>query len=141
MSKRTRLLLAGALVVGGLAYLIATAVSNTTMFYLTVAEVHAQGLVGSSEPMRLNGDIQAGSIDWRPREMMLSFSLAGEDGSSVQAVYKGPKPDNFEAGIPAIVEGRFASDGVFQVDKLMLACPSRFEAEAHPGATHPKAGD
>jgi len=129
MSKSTRLLLAGVLLVGGLVYLIGTAVSDSTMYYVTVDEVLAQGLVTSDQSMRMNGDVVAGSIEWSPREMLLTFAVAGEAGEALPAVYHGPRPDNFVDGSPAILEGRFDANGVFQVETLMLACPSRFVAE------------
>lgn len=129
MSKSTRLLLAGVLLVGGLVYLIGTAVSDSTMYYVTVDEVLAQGLVTSDQSMRMSGDVVAGSIEWSPREMLLTFAVAGEAGEALPAVYHGPRPDNFVDGSPAILEGRFDANGVFQVETLMLACPSRFVAE------------
>ena len=134
MTKSKRLALAGVLVAAGLVYLIATAVTNTTMYYVTVDEALAQGLVEPGRPMRLNGNVVAGSIEWSPRELVLSFAVQGEEGGVIGAVYRGPKPDNFEAGVPAILEGSFDESGIFQVERLMLACPSRFEvAEAQAG--------
>jgi len=129
IGKSKRTLVALLLVAGGLAYLISTAVSDSTMYYFTVEEALAKGAEVPAAKMRVNGDIVAGSIDWRPRDLVLAFSVEGEQGGRLDAVYHGPRPDNFEAGIPAILEGRFGDDGVFYVEKLMLACPSRFEAE------------
>ncbi len=131
LSKRT--IIALVLVVGGLVYLISSAVSNTTMYYVTVEEALAKG-VDADKGMRIQGNVVGESINWQPRELLLRFAVAGESGESIKAVYHGPRPDNFTADAPAILEGRFGTDGVFQVEKLMLACPSRFEAE---GAEHP----
>lgn len=133
-SKRT--IIALVLAIAGLGYLIANAVSSTTMYYVTVEEALAQGIHTSDRAARIFGDVQGESIDWQPRELLLSFAIEGESGESIRAVYHGPRPDNFAPGVPAILEGRFRTDGVFQVDKLMLACPSRFEVEgqvAHAG--------
>lgn len=129
MSQRQRIILALVLVAGGLAYLIGTAVSNTTMYYLTVDEALAKELTTPAAAMRLNGDIQEGTISWSPKDLRLAFSVEGESGGAIPAVYHGPRPDNFEPGVPAILEGHFNEDGVFQVQKLMLACPSRFTKE------------
>lgn len=134
MSPSKRTIVALVLVLGGLVYLISTAVSNTTMYYVTVEEALAKGMDGQSHSMRVQGNVVGESIDWRPRELLLSFAVAGESGETIKAVYHGPRPDNFAPDAPAILEGRLGTDGVFQADKLMLACPSRFEAE---GAEHP----
>lgn len=129
MTKSKRLMIAAVLLAGGLIYLIATAVSDSTMYYLTVDEMLAQGLSTSDKSIRMSGEVTPGSIEWQPKEMLLTFTVSGENGHTVAAVYKGPKPDNFVDGAPAILEGRFDPNGLFQVDSLMLACPSRFVAE------------
>lgn len=135
MKQRKRTMIAVLLVLGGLLYLIGTAVSNTTMYYVTVEEAFAQGLVRPGNAVRMSGDVQPGSIEWSPREMRLSFLVQSDSGhQSMPAVYYGPRPDLFEDGVPAILEGSFNEHGVLVVDKLMLACPSRFVAEGEEGA-------
>lgn len=135
VNKSKRLLIASFLALVCLGYLIVTAVSDSTMYYLTVDEALAQGIVESGKEIRMNGEIVPGSIEWDPRDMRLSFAVMGESGAMVPAVYYGPRPDNFADNAPAILEGRFDENGVFQTDTLMLACPSRFEVE---GAEHPE---
>ena len=130
-AKRT--VIALVLVLGGLGYLISTAVSNTTMYYVTVEEALAKGFDSESRSIRLQGIVQGEGIDWRPRDLILAFDVAGETGRTIRAVYHGARPDNFAPGAEAILEGRFGTDGVFVVDRLMLACPSRFEAEGGTG--------
>lgn len=132
MTKSKRMALAGILVLGGLIYLISTAVTNTTMYYVTVDEALAQGLVEPGKRMRLNGNVMAGSIEWSPRDLVLAFAVEGEEGGVIGAVYRGPRPDNFEPGVPAILEGSFDENGIFQVETLMLACPSKFEVAPEP---------
>lgn len=134
MGKSLKVLIALVLIGGGLAYLISTAVSDSTMYYFTVEEALAKGTDVTSARMRVSGDIVAGSIDWSPRDLRLSFAVQGEDGGRMEAVYHGPRPDNFEADITAILEGSFDEHGVFQVEKLMLACPSRFTPEGEVAA-------
>ena len=134
MKSSKRLLIASFLALACLGYLIATAVSDSTMYYLTVDEALAQGIVQSGKAIRMSGEVVPGSIEWSPSEMRLAFAVRGEGGAVVPAEYRGPRPDNFIDNAPAILEGRFDKSGVFQTDTLMLACPSRFEAE---GAEHP----
>lgn len=129
MKRSWRLIVAVVFLVGGLTYLIGTAVSDSTMYYVTVDEVLAQGLTSAGKSMRMSGDVADGSINWQPKDMLLAFEVSGENGSRLPAVYRGPLPDNFEVGSSAILEGRFDDDGLFLVDSLMLACPSRFVAE------------
>jgi len=135
VNKSKRLLIAAFLAIACLGYLIVTAVTDSTMYYLTVDEALAQGIVESGRQVRLNGEIVPGSIEWEPKEMRLTFAVKGESGAVVPAVYYGPRPDNFTDSAAAILEGRFDPNGVFRTETLMLACPSRFEAA---GAEHPE---
>src|SRR5690554_6807215 len=104
MSTSKRTIIALVLVLGGLGYLIATAVSNTTMYYLTVEEALAQGFDERSDSVRIHGEVVGEGIEWSPRDLILTFSIAGESGSTMRAVYHGPRPDNFTEGAPAILE-------------------------------------
>lgn len=59
---------------------------------------------------------------------LLQFSLT--DGQShLRASYQGVLPDNFHHSEEVIMEGTFDSSGEFQVSKLMLQCPSKYEGE------------
>lgn len=136
ISRRGRWVLAMALVVGALSYLIVTAVTDSKMYYYTVDEVLAADAPLEGRALRLMGEVVGDSIKWDPVGLRLEFVIQ-QNGSRMLTVYHGSKPDAFVGGAQAILEGRVSSQGVFEAEKLMLSCPSKYEA-AEPGAKSPK---
>ena len=117
-----KLLLARALIAAGAVYLVPTALSGTTVYYLTVAELHSQVPSG---PVRVAGVV---APDQLLREgASLSFIMR-DDSTDVMlpVVYKGIVPDIFAPGIQVVVEGRFNSAGTMEATTLLAKCPSRF---------------
>ena len=57
------------------------------------------------------------------------FSLADEEtGETMLVRYKGVKPDNFDEAYHIVAIGKYAGDA-FAADKLLIKCPSKYEAE------------
>ena len=56
----------------------------------------------------------------------LQFYLTDDEGTVASVHYRGTKPDNFEESESVVVVGQF-QDGVFQAEKLLVKCPSKYE--------------
>lgn len=127
LRRKRKISLALAVVAGAIVYLIATAVSQTTMYYLTVGEALARQdrLVG--QWMRVSGQVPGDSIEWDPALFRLSFRVEA-DGHSLPAVYYGVRPDSLIDGSTVILEGSFHEDGYFDVQRLLVQCVSKYEA-------------
>ena len=105
-------------------YLIVTAARESTAYYLTVAEIKAQG--ASETNVRIAGTVLGDSILWEPDELLLEFEIADESGV-LPVSYKGTRPDMFQDGAEAVLEGRYGLDGTFEAHTILLKCPSRYE--------------
>lgn len=128
MDPRKRKVTAALVVVGAvLIYLIATAASNTTMYYLTVAEALERGNSLQGRWVRIQGEVPGDSIDWQAQEFRLAFDVVQEE-HRVPAVYKGVRPDNLIDGANVVLEGTFMPNGEFNVDRLLVQCVSKYEA-------------
>lgn len=110
-----------------LIYLIATAASNTSMYYLTVEEALAKGSSLNGSWVRVAGAVPGDSINWESENFELTFDVV-EGEHSVPAVYQGVRPDNLVDGSNVVLEGTFRPDGVFEVDQLLVQCVSKYEA-------------
>lgn len=130
--RRRRVTLALAVVAGAIVYLIATAVSQTTMYYLTVGEALARGDRIVGQWMRVSGQVPADSIQWDPALFRLSFTVE-DDGYALPAVYHGVRPDSLMDGTTVILEGTMHPDGYFDVQRLLVQCASRYEAADYEG--------
>ncbi|GEM_PF-76593 len=136
-----KFLIAGVAVILLVAGLMVNGLLTASAYFMTVQEAkdfYAQALAApdpenalAAKRIRVNGLVVADSEDWRPEEVTLYFAIADEEnpGQTMQIVFYGPRPDNFQRAASAIVEGQFLPDGTFQADTLLLKCPSRYEEE------------
>jgi cytochrome c-type biogenesis protein CcmE len=102
--------------------------TGSTMYYMTVPELHHQVGTLQGEAVRVSGKVTADPIHWDVRNLLLTFTM-GEGEASVPVSYKGIKPDMFKTGADVIVEGQIGQDGILVASHLMTSCPSKYEEE------------
>jgi cytochrome c-type biogenesis protein CcmE len=127
--KQTRFIVGGLIIVLVIGYLIVTSVQGATAPYLTVSELQSGGSSIYGRNVRVTGVIQGESIDWNAQDLILKFEIADE-GGRLPVVYNGLRPDMFQDGAEAVVEGTYTEGGVFEAHNLVLKCPSKYEEAA-----------
>jgi cytochrome c-type biogenesis protein CcmE len=108
-----------AAVVGAILYLAVGSLENNMVYFLTPAELQARAAEVEGQPVRLGGMVQTGSVDWKPEEPLLRFSV-GDGDSAVKVRITSAPPSMFQEGQGVVVEGRYGSDGVFRADRRMV---------------------
>lgn len=130
MKRAQRKFLIGfGIVIAAIGYLIYSGFNETTLYYLTVSELHASPVYGTN--LRLNGNVVAGSIEKDEKEMLRVRFTAEEGGKQTHVVYSGVIPDTFKDGSDVVVEGTYAPDGTFTAHTLLAKCPSKYESEGY----------
>lgn len=109
------------------AYLIYAGIRDTMVYYITASELKTKDTSLNSDGLRLGGRVIDGSISWDPKTTELKFVLT-DSKDQVQVIYRGIVPDTFKGGADIIVEGSYVPPGVFQANKLIAKCPSKFES-------------
>ena len=127
---RPKVLVAGAALVLGVAYLILTGMQTSTVYYLTVGELLAKGPAVQGQQVRVAGDVTPGSVQKDEAGLALRFLV--QDGSGqIPVFYRGgPVPDIFGEEVQVVVEGKYTADGTFVATTLLAKCPSKFDAGA-----------
>ena len=129
MTKRTKFLAGGAVIVVALGYMIYAGVTRSAVYFVTPSEIQAAPVAGKA--YRLGGLVAPGSLKWEPRTLELTFILT--DGkASVPVRHKGAPPDLFAEGRGAVVEGTWTPDGYFKAT-LILAKHSEEYKAPHDG--------
>ncbi len=121
-----KFLIGGAIILVVIGWLIFSNVQGSTAYYLTVEEVMGQG--PSDRMVRVSGLVVGETIDWDTQQMTLRFEIADE-GGSMPVIFKGVRPDMFQDGAQAVVEGKYTTKGVFEATSLLLKCPSKYLEE------------
>jgi cytochrome c-type biogenesis protein CcmE len=127
-----KLLIAGAAALITFAYLIVTAMGSSTVYYLTVAELHAKGNAAYQTPTRVGGRALDGSIQHDLSAQTLKFTLVDSTGS-LPVIYQGIVPDMFGYATDghyqdAVVEGKLHPDGVFYASQIIVKHDATFAA-------------
>jgi cytochrome c-type biogenesis protein CcmE len=130
MSGKVKLGLGMSVIALAVLFLVASAISmGTTPYYSEVDEVLSAGLQTSGKTVRVSGDLVPGSVEENIAAASLRFALAGTSGQQLTVEYQGLRPDNMEQATGAIVEGHLTEDGRLVASKIMMQCPSKYEAE------------
>ena len=77
-AKKTKFLIGGLVVVVVIGYLIFSSLSGATQYYLTVAEIKAQG--PANRIVRVNGIVDGSSIQYDPHTLTIRFDLVDDSG-------------------------------------------------------------
>jgi cytochrome c-type biogenesis protein CcmE len=136
--NRIKFLLGGAVIALAVVYLIFTATQSTTAYFFTISELYTRGEAVYDRYVRVSGRVTHEAIQFDPRELILRFQIADENGQVLSVVFHGPKPDQLRPDAEAIVEGKF--DGkVFTAQTILMKCPSKYYEEEEKGVVEEKA--
>jgi cytochrome c-type biogenesis protein CcmE len=121
-----KLMIAVAVLVAAVGFLVFNAMGSSMAYYKTVGELQASGKVQTGEQVRVGGHVVPGSIEREELSNELRFTMT--DGTAtLPVVYEGIVPDIFSPDVEVVAEGSVGPDGVMVADKLLTKCPSRFE--------------
>ena len=153
--KINKFVIGGILILGAVVFLIWTATTSTSEYFLTIDELHAKGASIVDRNLRVSGAVIGDTIQYDAQNLTLTFEVANVPGDNSiietegglakalhEAVvdpsrermtirYVGPKPDLLRNEAQAIVTGHLGEDGIFYADELLLKCPTKYE-EAVP---------
>ncbi len=132
-AKRSKSLyiVALALFVSGVGYLIFSGISENSVYFLNVSEAIAMP-AEQLQSARLFGTVKEEGIASLDTGTGVSFQLEDKENATqtLWVVYKGAVPDTFKAGVEVIVEGkRDGADSRFYAKTLMTKCPSKYQKE------------
>lgn len=150
MNNKRNLILAGALILIAVVYLIVSSTEQSASFFLTIEELQAMGSQAQTRSSTVSGAVLGETITYDPMEPRVAFTMVQIPGdleaieaagglakvlhdattntaaARLDVVYKGVRPDLLTDEAQAIVRGKLQDDGVFYADELLLKCPSRY---------------
>ena len=132
VKKRSRLKIvaASAILLGGMAFLIASVTRSTSMRHFTPALLVAAGDEAHGQRVQVDGLIAEGSSQWDAVDFKLTFAVRDrETEATVNVIYEDRlKPDNFKDGGSVFVEGKYdATQNLVVATKLMTKCASKYD--------------
>ena len=128
MKRKNRTILGVAIIVVLLGFLAVSSFSNSISYYMTVTELKEKGESAYGETVNINGSVILESINWEPENQILEFTLI-DSGDTLDVVYEGSLPNNFREATSVVVSGQYSEDGIFRANKMLVKCPSKYEAD------------
>jgi cytochrome c-type biogenesis protein CcmE len=125
-NKKIKFIIGGVVIALAIVYLIYTGIQSSAAYFLTIDELYAKGEAIQHQNVRVAGKVDAETIDFNNRDLILTFDVVSDNGERMHAVFNGPKPDQMREGAEAILEGKYDGE-VFTTQSLLLKCPSRYE--------------
>jgi cytochrome c-type biogenesis protein CcmE len=125
-NKKTKFIVGGVVIALAIIYLIYNGIQSNAAYFLTVDELYAKGTAIENRTVRVSGQVDADTIDFNNRDLILTFEVTSETGERLPVIFNGPKPDQMREGAEAIIEGKYDGE-LFTAKTLMLKCPSRYE--------------
>ncbi len=159
MTGKTELIIAGALILAAVAYLIVTSTGQNAHYFLTVEELLGQEDDWVGRNATVSGAVLGDTIEYdssKPRVTFTVVQVPGDprdveragglakvlhdavsdpDAPLLQVVYDDVKPDLLQHEAQAIIRGRLDQDGRFYASEVLLKCPSRYEEDVPGQAT------
>jgi cytochrome c-type biogenesis protein CcmE len=130
LKAKSKVIIAGVIILLAIGGLIATGVANTASYYMTVDEFMEKKETLSNRTVKLSGFIIGDSVIYDEQNLKLRFEIRDEEETTrLWVVYEGVKPDMFTDGWEAIVDGQLNKEGVFIASELLVKCPSKYEEQ------------
>lgn len=133
MFKRLRLVV-GLLVVVGLFWVFMGSATQGGQWFMEVDQAVAATNIAPDRPIRVKGNVVAGSYVHKDGTTEHTFSIVGKEAAAMPVYYNGPIPDVFAEGREVVVEGFKRVDGTLEATEVIAKCPSKYEGGISPEA-------
>jgi len=131
---KPKILIGVSVIIAALIYLMVTSFKESSVYYLTVSEIREKAATIKGEGLRVSGYVDPASIRWDAQKIEVRFTMI-EGPDSLHVYYKGVMPDQLADAQGVLAEGKMLADGTFAATRLMLKCPSKYEARLEEDKT------
>ena len=125
--KRFAYALAAVAVLTGAGFMIYQALATSLVYFILPNEYAADPDQYEGRRIRLGGLVEAGTIAFDDESLHLRFNVT-DSLETYPVSHRGTPPDMFQENTGVVIEGRFADDGVFMSDELLIRHSEVYQA-------------
>jgi cytochrome c-type biogenesis protein CcmE len=129
MSKNKKIITALSLMAVAITIMAFASMPSATSKEITITDVVESTDKFDGDYIMTEGLLNKSSVQWDADNIELRFEILDENETPLSVFYKGVQPDNFTEDVIVIVEGFIGENGVFEAEKVMTKCPSKYEGE------------
>jgi cytochrome c-type biogenesis protein CcmE len=130
MQPSSKFIIGIAIIVTTVGFLVYTAVDQTKMYMVTVAEYLSASKAYAGKTVRIAGRVAPDTVNWQAETRTLEFTLADISAEgTINVHYSGLLPDMFAENRDVVVEGLHTGSDAFEASTILTSCPSKYEPE------------
>jgi cytochrome c-type biogenesis protein CcmE len=129
MTKNKKIMTALSIMAVAIVIMAFASMPSATSKEITITDVVESADKFEGDYIMTEGLLNKSSVQWDADKIELRFEILAEDETPLPVFYKGVQPDNFTEDVIVIVEGFIGENGVFEAEKVMTKCPSKYEGE------------
>jgi cytochrome c-type biogenesis protein CcmE len=129
MNKNKKIITALSIMAVAIIIMTFASMPSATSKEITITDVVESADKFEGDYIMTEGLLNKSSVQWDADNLELRFEIQDENETPLSVFYKGVQPDNFTEDVIVIVEGFIGENGVFEAEKVMTKCPSKYEGE------------
>lgn len=131
--RRKKILIALGVLVVVFAIFVMIYRGNSANYYITTIELKAKYKPGTTDKVRVAGQIISESVDFDQVNSVLKFKIVDDENKvKIPVSYSGITPDTFNPDGKVIVEGNYTTSGLI-ADNVLIRCPDKYLPEQAVG--------
>jgi cytochrome c-type biogenesis protein CcmE len=108
------------IIAGAIVAVAMTQISSNSVYFYTPEEVAAKAGELTGQMIKVGGMIIPGTVDWKPENLALAFTMSDLKGHEIRVSHKGTPPDMFKEGQGVVVEGTIADAGKAMTSRKLM---------------------
>ena len=93
---------------------------DNIVYFYTPKEALAKSDELSAKTIKVGGMVKNGTVDWKPTDIKLAFTLTDMKGAEISISHNGTPPDMFKENQGVVVEGKISDDGKTMVAQRLM---------------------
>lgn len=127
MTKNKKIVVGLSLAAAALMIMLFTSMPSAGSKEITITDLVKDSEDFKGDYIMTQGLLNKDSIQWDADKIELQFEIYDENDATLPVLHHGIKPDNFTDDVIVIVEGFMNDAGVFEAERVMTKCPSKYE--------------
>jgi cytochrome c-type biogenesis protein CcmE len=129
LTRGRQLAIVGIIFIVAFGYFGYSAFQSATSFYLTVDELVERGPLDPNESLQVKGTLVPFTFARANTVSLVAHFQIEDGGQQMPATYDGVLPDLFfNPHSELVLGGTYSTNGVFNVDRVLVKCPSKYES-------------
>jgi cytochrome c-type biogenesis protein CcmE len=94
--------------------------TDNVVYFYTPQEAYAKAADINDKTIKVGGMVKVGTVNWKPEELQLNFTMTDMQGIDIEVAHKGTPPDMFKESAGVVVEGRIDGEGKKMVSQRLM---------------------